>query len=162
LSEIDVIIVGRILIIGVSDAVSLSTIDLRSAIGWERPESQRSLGEYGWEFNGPREWMPFANVHEASIIPILEPYAMVLGRKACAILVDPDANGLLPDGNVCWVVEAIALLIPEFTSWAVLEYYAIPGYLPMGATILLEALASRFVGLGKPILLSDHILELCQ
>jgi hypothetical protein len=163
LPEIDVIIiVSRFLIIGVGDTISLCTINLCLGISSEGLESNCSLGEYEWEFNGPREWMPFPNVHEAAIVPILEPYAMVLGWKACAILVNPDDHGLLTDGDVGWIPETIALLVSEFTAWAILEDDAILGNLAMSEPVFLEALASRAIGLGKPILLSDHGFNLGQ
>jgi len=101
--------------------------------------------------------MPFPDVHEASIVPILEPYTMVFGWEAGAILVDPNDDGLmLTDRHVGWIVEAIALLIPEFTSWAILEYDSIEGNLSMDTLIFLEALASCAIGLSEPILLSNH------
>jgi hypothetical protein len=106
--------------------------------------------------------MPLSDVHETSIISILEPYAMVLGWKACAIFVNPDDYGLLANGDIGWIPEPIALQVPEFTTWAILEYYSVSGNLPMSALIFLEALASRSVCLCKPILLSDHGFNLGQ
>jgi hypothetical protein len=106
--------------------------------------------------------MPFADMHEAAIVPILEPYAMVLGRKACAILVNPYDHGLLDDRDVGWIPEAISLLVSKFTAWAVLKDNAIHGNLAMNSLIFLEAFASRPIGMGKPILLSNHGFKLGQ
>jgi hypothetical protein len=101
-------------------------------------------------------------MHEATVVPTLEPYAMVFGRKACAILVYPDDHGLLTDRDVGRIPETIALLVPKFTSWAILEYHSILWDVPLSALILLEALPSRSIGLSEPIFLSDHGFDLGQ